>query len=156
MIKSAKMKIVTIALILIAISGSGYFFSEMFGFANGVKQGTINHLIWRQDNTKIYYINLPADLDTTAFKATITLDPTRKIHKIKLPHGGTETNVLIYDSSYLGTIQRNTLPKINPLLKGDFTRDQEVLLDITTLTRGRYYVHYLSCNVGGIFPLTIN
>jgi hypothetical protein len=59
------------------------------------------------------------------------------------------------DSTFLNTNQSNTLLKIKPLTKGDFTYEQDVLLDITSLQRGQYYVHYLSCGLGGIFPLTI-
>jgi len=149
-----KRPILTIS-ILILTAGLGYFAYEMFGFANGVRKDTIKNLKWQQDNTGIYFVDLPAGLDTMDFKASITIDPNKRIHKIKFPNGGTGTSVLIYDSTYLKTIRSNTLPKINPLTKGDFTHDQVVLLDITLLKRGQYYVHYLSCNLGGIFPLTI-
>jgi hypothetical protein len=100
-------------------------------------------------------VDLPAGLDTLEFKSSITLDLNKQIHKVKFPNGGIETNVFIYDSTYLNTIQSNTLPKIKALTKGEFTHDQEVLLDITSLQRGQYYVHYLSCGLGGIFSLTI-
>jgi len=154
--RPAKKKTILIALVLITISGLGYFFSEMYGFANGVKKDTIIHFKWLQDNTKIYEIDVPPGLDTMTFAASITLDPTGKIHKIKLPNGGTETDIFIYDSTYLNTLQRNTLPRQEPLVHGSFMHDQDVLLDITSFKKGRYYVHYMSCNTGGIFPLTIN
>ncbi len=140
---------------LILTAGLGYFIFEMAGFTNGVRQDTIIFLKWQQDNSQIYFVDLPAGLDTIEFKASITLDPNKRLQKIKFPNGGTETNVFIYDSTYLKTIQSNTLPKIKPLTKGDFNHDQEVLLEITSLQRGQYYVHYLSCGLGGIFPLTI-
>jgi hypothetical protein len=141
--------------ILILTAGLGYFNFEMTGFANGVRHDTINNLRYQQDSSQIYFVDLPAGLDTMEFKASITLNPNKRIHKIKFPNGGTETNVFIYDSTYLKTIQSNTLPKSKPLTSGNFTHKQEVLLDITTLQRGQYYVHYLSCSLGGIFPLTI-
>ena len=149
-----KRPILTISIIILT-AGLSYFIYEMAGFANGVRQDTIKNLKWQQDHSGIYFVDLPAGLDTMEFKATITLDPNKIIHKIKFPNGGTETNVFIYDSTYLKTIQSNTLPKIKPLTKGDFSHDQEVLLDITLLKHGQYYVHYLSCGLGGIFPLTI-
>lgn len=139
----------------ILTAGLGYFIFVMAGFANGVQQDTIKNLKWQQDKSQIYFVDLPDGLDTMEFKASITLEPNKRIHKIKFPNGGTETNVFIYDSTYLKTIQSNTLPKIKPLAKGDFTHDQEVLLDITSLQRGQYYVHYLSCGLGGLFPMTI-
>jgi len=140
---------------LILTAGLGYFIFKMAGFTNGVRQDTIKNSKWQQDNSQIYFVDLPAGLGTMDFKGSITLDPNKRIHKIKFPNGGTETNVSIYDSTYLKTIQSNTLPKTKPLTKGDYTHDQEVLLDITLLQRGQYYVHYLSCGLGGIFPLTI-
>ena len=149
-----KRPILTIS-ILILTAGLGYFIFEMTGFANGVRQDTIKNLKWQQDNSQIYFVDLPAGLDTMEFKASITLDSNKQIHKIKFPNGGTGTTVFIYDSTYLKIIQSNTLLKIKPLTKGDFRHDQEVLLDITLLQRGQYYVHYLSCGLGGIFPLTI-
>jgi hypothetical protein len=149
-----KRPIQTISIIILT-AGLGYWVYEMYGFAQGVRQDTIKNINWQKENTGIYFVNLPAGLDTMDFKATITLDQTKKIHKLKFPNGGTETNVFIYDSTYLKTIQNNTLPKVKPMTNGDFTHDQEVLLDITLLQRGQYYVHYLSCGLGGIFPLTI-
>lgn len=149
-----KRPILTIT-ILILTTGLGYSIFEITGLANSVRHDIIRNLKCEQDNSQIYFVDLPAGLDTMEFKASITLDPTKQIHKIKFPNGGTETNVLIYDSTYLKVIQSNTLPEIKPLAKANFTYDQEVLLDITSLQRGQYYVHYLSCGLGGIFPLTI-
>jgi hypothetical protein len=140
---------------LILTAGLGCFIFEMADFANGVRQDTIKNLKWQQDNTQIYFVKLPSRLDTMEIKASITLDINKRIHKIKFPNFGTETNVFIYDSTYLKTIQSNTLPKIKPLTKGNFTHDQEVLLDITSLQRGQYYVHYLSCGLGIIIPMII-
>jgi hypothetical protein len=147
---------ILITAIIILTVGLCYLFYERFGFAEGVRQDTIRNLKWQQQNTAIYFVDLPGGLDTMDFKASITLDTSKQIHKLKLPNGGTETNVLIYDSTYLTIIQRNTLPKVKPLTHGDFNNDQEVLLDISALRRGKYYVHYLSCGLGGIFLLTIN
>ena len=147
---------IQITSIIILTAGLGYFIYSMYGFADGVRQETIKNLQWQKNNTAIYFVDLPSGLDSMDFKATITLDLTKKIHKLKLPNGGTETNVSIYDSTYLRHIEAKTIPKIKPLAHGDFNHDQEVLLDITTLTGGKYYVHYLSCGLGGIFQLTID
>ena len=149
-----KRKILIISIIITTV-GLGYFVYEIVGFANGMRQDKAGNIDWQKDITGIYYVDLPKGLDTTEFKATITLDKTKKIHKLKFPNGGTETNVFIYDSTYLKNIQSNTIVKIEPLTHGDFSHNQEVLLDITNLTNGKYYIHYLSCNLGGIFPLTL-
>ena len=137
-------------------AGLGYFIYILYGFTTGVQQDTIKTLKWQKENTAIYFVDLPLGLDTINFKASITLDTSKRIHKLKLPNGGTETNVYIYDSTYITNIQRNTLPNIMFLAHGDFNHDQEVLLELTPLGRGKYYVHYLSCALGGVFLLIIN
>jgi hypothetical protein len=104
---------------------------------------------------QFYFVDLTAGLEKMEFKGLITLDPNKQIHKIKFTNGGTGITVYIYDSTYLKTIQNDRLTKIKPLTKGGFTHEQEVLLDITSLQRAQYYVHYLSCGLGGTFPLTI-
>ncbi len=137
------------------IVGVGYCIYDFFDFANGMKQDKVGNINWLKDITGIYYVDLPVGLDTLEFKATVTRNKTKKIHKLKFPNGGTGTSVYIYDSTYLQKIQNNTITKIEPLTHGDFNHNQEVLFDITYLTNGKYYVHYLSCNLGGIFPLTL-
>jgi hypothetical protein len=117
---------------------------------NGCKNDT------RQNKTGIYLVDLPAGLDTIEFKANITLDKSKQIHKIRFPSGGTETNVAIYTKDYLEHIQKNTIIKMKPLFKGNYKDGEDVSLDITNLQPGLYYVHYISCSLGGIFQLKIN
>ena len=109
-----------------------------------------------QNNAGIYLVDLPAGLDTIDFKAKITLDKSKQIHKIRFPSGGTETKVTIYTKDYLEHIQKNTIVKIKPLVEGEYKHGEDVMLDITTLQPELYYVHYLSCSLGGIFQLKIN
>jgi hypothetical protein len=149
-----KRKILIISIIILTV-GLGYFAYEIVDFANGMRQDKVGNINFLKDITEIYYIDLPAGLDTMEFKATVTFDKTKKIHKLKFPNGGTETNVFIYDSTYLKNIQSNSIVKTEALTHGDFNHNQEVILDITNFANGRYYVHYLSCNLGGIFPLTL-
>lgn len=148
-------KLIITILILTIIVGVVYFTNDSLGFANVVSEEAIKDLNWQKENTAIYDIKLPAQLDSSGFEATLLHDTTKKIHKIKFPNGGTETNVFIYDSTFSKTIQNNTLPELKPLVTGEFNYDQEVLLDITLLQPGLYYVHYWSCGSGGIFPLKI-
>lgn len=103
---------------------------------------------------KTYYIALPEGLDTIDFKASVTLDKTKKIHRIKFPSGGTSTSVSINESDYLENAQKRIVNK-PPLVEGHFSNEQEVELDISHLKRGDYYVHFSSCNLGGAFPLKI-
>jgi hypothetical protein len=141
--------------ILILTLGLGYCIYQIVDFANGMKLDKAENINWQKDITGIYYVDLPPGLDTIEFKATVVLDKKKKIQKLKFPNGGTETNVFIYDSTFLKNIQTNTKVKTEPLTHGDFNRNQDVLLDISNLANGKYYVHYLSCNSGGIFPLTL-
>ena len=149
-----KRKILILAIIILIV-GIGYCIYEIFDFANGMRQDKVGNINWLDDITGIYYIDLPAGLDTMEFNATVTLDKSKKIHKLKFPNGGTGTSVYIYDSTYLQNIQGKTVVKIEPLTHGDFKHNQEVIIDITNLTNGKYYVLYTSCNLGGIFPLIL-
>lgn len=115
---------------------------------------TFNYQMNEKD-TGIYYVDLPDGLDTMRFDATIRIDQSKEIHQIKFPNGGSGTTVLIYDSTYLQKIQKNNNKEQQPLVKSSFNHEQNVLLNITELKQGKYYVHYLSCSLGGIFPLTI-
>jgi hypothetical protein len=135
--------------------GFGYSVSEATNLWDNDRQNTINNINMLQDNVAYYFIIVPFGLDTIEFKAQIILDTTKEIHIIKFPNGGTQTEVFIYDSTYLKIVQLNTLPKAKALKKGNFRNEQEALLNITSLPRGNYYVHYLSCGIGGVFPLTI-
>ena len=131
-ITKMKRKIFIIS-ITILIVGVGYCIYEIFDFANGMRQDKVGGLNRQTEMIGIYYIDLPAGLDTLEFKANIRIDKSKKIHKIKFPNGGTETNVYIYDSTYFKNIQNNSKLKIEPLIHGFFKIDQEVLLDITNL-----------------------
>lgn len=104
---------------------------------------------------ELYFLDLPPGLDTIAFTAVITLVKNKPIHKLQLPNGGTQTTVLIYDSTYLNQISKKLLLSVEPIAKGTFSLNEAVVFDISTFKRTQYYVHYLSCGIGGIFPLTI-
>jgi len=149
-----KLKILVISIIIL-ILGISYCLYEIVVFVNGMRQDKVGNTNWQEGITCIYFVDLPAGLDTIKFNATVKLNKTKNIQKLKFPNGGTGTNVLIYDSTYLQNIQSTSTVKIKPLIEGKFKHDQEVVLDITNLSPGKYYVHYLSCNLGGIFPLTL-
>jgi hypothetical protein len=104
-------------------------------------------------NTAIYYIDVPADLDEKGFQSTITLDTSKQFHYLEFPTGGTSTSITINDSTYLSETP-NAVEK-NPLAYGQWDNGEEALIDISKVKPGKYYVHYVSCNVGGIFILTI-
>jgi hypothetical protein len=118
---------------------------------------TVGLLLWltagsvpQSDNEPVYYIDLPADMDTLKIERSVTLDPSRKKQVIQFPAGGTATTVLIYDSTFLSGFDDQM-----PLARGSFKLGESVRLDITSLEKARYAVHYMSCNNGGVFPLTI-
>lgn len=148
-----KMKKILVITAIAFVFGIGYYVYQIWGFAIGVNEDAKRMKIWREDNISIYYIDVPTSLDIIAFQAEIRLQPDKRIHQLKLPNGGTETNISIYDSTYLTKLGNNI--QIGKLKSGDFTKDEQVILDITSLSKGKYYVHYLSCGFGGVFPLTI-
>jgi hypothetical protein len=71
-----KRRIHTIS-ILILTEVLGCYIFEMVGFAKGVSQHTISNLKWQQDNSRIYFVNLSAGLDTMEFKSSIEIDQAR-------------------------------------------------------------------------------
>lgn len=146
---------VLILLFVTVLSGLSYWVFEMPVFGGCARQECENRGICYRGDTAVYCIKVPAGLDTIAFTAKIELDTTRKIHKIKLPNGGTETNVRLYDSTHLARLSSNSKSTTATLAAGDFSIKEEVLLDVTDLTPGKYYVEYSSCSMGGVFPLTI-
>jgi hypothetical protein len=103
--------------------------------------------------TAVYYIDVPADLDEKGFESIITLDKSKQFHYIAFPTRGTSTSITINDSNYLSEITNNTEKK--PLIEGQWKNDEKAQLDISKLKLGKYYIHYLSCNIGGVFPLYI-
>jgi hypothetical protein len=107
------------------------------------------------DSAVVYFLDLPPGLDTMAFTAVITLAKNKTTHKLQFPNGGTQTTVLIYDSTYLNQISKNPLLSVEPIAKGTFSLKEAVVFDISMFKRTQYYVHYLSCGIGGLFPLTI-
>jgi hypothetical protein len=131
-----------------------FIIHDILGANRDVQKNIIRHLNYTND-TAFYVIDLPMGLDTMAFTASINLDSNKKNHVIKLPNGGTSTQVLLYPDDYLGIMTTNPAHKAIALVKGDFSSNKKVLLDISSLKRGKYYVHYLSCSMGGIFPLEI-
>lgn len=138
-----------------SLAGLSYWVFEMPAYAGNCRQECENRGVCHRGDTSVYCIKVPAGLDTMAFSAGITLDSGGKFHELKLPNGGTETNVLLYDSTYLTALQHHNDSSVAPLVTGDFSVHEEVLLDITDIERGKYYIQYSSCNTGGIFPLTI-
>ena len=151
--KNPNMKQAFLIIVMTVTLGLSYFIFNMYDFAHGVRQDTLKNAKWQQENTAIYYIDLPEGLDTLDFKASIILDRTKNIHKIQFSTGGTGTSILIYDSTFISKVHNKI--KMEPLISGDFKLGQKALLDISNLTQEKYYVHYVSCNLGGLFPLII-
>lgn len=142
-------------LFVVLLSALSYWVFEMPVFAGCSRQECENRGVCYRGDTAVYCIKVPAGLDTMAFSANIALDTARRIHRIKMPNGGTETNVRVYDSTFLTTRLSPSQNTAAALAAGDFSMQEEVLLDVTDLTPGKYYVQYTSCNMGGVFPLTI-
>ena len=104
---------------------------------------------------KTYFIALPEGLDTLPFRAEIKIDKYETRHFIEFSNGGNGTSVYVYDSTYLNQLAKNPLLSAIPLAKGSFNMQERVVLDISKLKPGLFYVSYLSCSKGGTFPLII-
>ena len=138
---------------IILIVGFSYCIYEIAASSSNFNQDGHKHNIHKQDCSEIYFIDLPVGLDTLDFSASITINKRKRFHKIQFPTNGTATTILINDSAYLTKITKKI--KTIPLVSGSFKLNQNALLEISDLKPGKYYVHYMSCNLGGIFPLTI-
>ena len=129
----------TLTIILVYILSGGLFSQTLSNvspyyknFQVGVNGDTIKMNESQQDSTAIYFIDLPSRIDTLVYEAEIMLDSTKKIHKMKLPSYPTKTTIYIHDTNK---------EKSLPVAKGEFNQEQEVLLDITKLKKGKYSVH---------------
>ena len=66
------------------------------------------------------------------------------------------TDINLYDSTYLTQIAKKTSTgSIKPLRAGFISVEDKPSLDLTGLPDGRYYVHILGEDVGGVFQLNI-
>lgn len=110
-----------------------------------------NNPTFHPDSIAVYPIDLLPGLDTLDFEATITLDPTQKSHFIHFPNGGTGTTVHLFASPEMLMEQGKT----PPLATASGGIQDKILLEVTSLAKGTYTIQYLSCGLGGIFPLTL-
>ena len=148
-----KNKIILLGLTLIAFFGLAYFTLDMTFIANEVQADLKINPFRHQSETQTYFIDVPPNLDTIRFSAKIDLVKNKKRHIITMPNGGTETNVFLFDSTFADNFIKNV--QLKPIAQGNFALKEQVYLDISNLKPGRYYVHYLSCNFGGIFQVYI-
>lgn len=108
----------------------------------------------KNDYTQLYTVDsIPSNLDTVDFKTNITFNLEKRRHILSLPHAGTITSIVISDSSFY-VVKGKTDPHIYS--EGNFYINEPVLLDISTLPKGKYHVHVLGCSIGGVFALVIN
>ncbi len=109
--------------------------------------------VYKKDIPVDYFqITVPKDLDQKSFETHINRNYELPAY-LSFNNEGTETKIEIYDSTYLDKIQKKE--KVEPLKKIDNSKIKFSTFDITELKPGSYYVHYLACNNGGIFKLTI-
>lgn len=148
-----KKKVILYGFILTAICGLAYFILNMSDFAKGVEAELKANPFRFQPQTQTYFIDVPSNLYTIKFSAKIDLVKDKKRHVITMPNGGSETNVFLFDSTFADNWAKNV--QLKPITQGDFDMREQVFLDITNLIPGRYYVNYLSCSNGGIFPVDI-
>jgi len=138
---------------LLLIAGLSYVVFNLPGFSNNFNQPS--YIRYKTNNSQVHYIDVPLGLDTLDYRASIKRDTNKKTHFIKFPNGGTATDVYLYGTDFLKTIQFHSLPKVQAITEGHFHGFEEAKLDISLVPSGTYYVHYLACGKGGTFPISI-
>lgn len=138
---------------LLLIAVLSYVVFNLPGFSNNFNQPS--YIKYKNNNTQQHYIYVPVGLDTLEFRASIKRDPNKKTHLLIFPSSGAMTDVYIYGTDYLKTIQFNTLPKVKSIIEGHFDASEEAKLDISNIPSGKYYVNYSAYGKGGTFPISI-
>ena len=107
----------------------------------------------REGDTILYHVPIPQNLKAADYEFTVKLDSTKKVHQLLFPGWSTQTDVIIYYSTYLDNFQTET--DIQDLLNTSSLKGKKLIIDITKLQKGKYFVNYLSFDNGGVFPLYI-
>jgi hypothetical protein len=97
------------------------------------------------NDTCFYSINVPADMDmpsTPSFDTTIVRTTNCKIHLLKLPGWGTETEYKLSGNNIVRSTHFST-------------GSGPGLIDITDLVPGTYAMSLLACGNGGAFTVRI-
>ncbi len=139
---------------LVSIAAFSYVVFNLPGFSNNFNQPS--YIRYKTNNSQVHYIDLPQGLDTLEFRAYIKRDINKKAHFIKFPNSGTSTDIYLYGTDFLKTLQFRSLPKVQSIAEGHFHGFEEAKLDISIVPNGTYYVHYLSSGRSGIFPISID
>ena len=108
-------------------------------------------------DTCFYSIKFPIDMDkpnTPYFDTTFITDSNCRVHIIKLPSCGTETDYSLYQN-ILSDYKRTPKHKPRPIRSVRVFTGQQGKMDITNLSKGVYTMSVTAdCN-GGLFTLRI-
>jgi hypothetical protein len=66
-----------------------------------------------------------------------------------------ETQIKLFDSSYLRTVRNKDVDSIQPIRQGFINIEDKPALDLTNLPDGKYYAHILGDDVGGVFEINL-
>lgn len=103
------------------------------------------------DSVGIYPIHIPSDLDLITYETSITLDSTKKAHFLLFPSGGTRTDVFVFDKKPWEASSEKRIP----LASSGGPSGEKILVDISGIPKGDYWVQYTSCGNGGMIRLTL-
>lgn len=124
----------------------------MWKFADGIRKDALENEQWRQENTEIYSLDIPRNLDTISIK----LNTEKKIHLLRFQKEDSETSVCIYDTVLNFPIPYPELKKLKPLINGKGIMNQALVIDISNVKRKNYTLLYWSSRIKGYYPLDID
>jgi hypothetical protein len=129
------LKILTILCCLIVISTSAQTANSKDNWEITIKS-----------DTATYQLKLIADIDIHGYGVKLKRDNTAKFHKLEVPPGGTQTDVILYNA--------DTDKEIGALR---FWAGEDPLpyFDISSLKPGKYMLHMLACNNGGFIQFDL-
>ncbi len=123
----------------------------MWRFADGVREDAIEHDQWLKENTAVYSVEIPANIDTLS----INRNSKKIVHLLKLP-ADSITLVNIYDTILSFPISYPDAKKMKPLFTEQNLKNDSIEIDISILTKKVYTLSYYSSNRKGYYPLVIN
>lgn len=99
-----------------------------------------------KDDTATYQLKLIADIDIHGYSVKLKRDNKAKFHKLEVPPGGTQTDVILYDAD---------IDKKLGALRFWASEDPLPYFNISGLKPGKYVLHMLACSNGGFIQFEL-
>jgi hypothetical protein len=117
-----------------------------------IHEGNLTYDSIKNDYTELYEIDsMPTRLDSISFSVSFKINSNKKRRILSLPNAGSETGITITSSQYSG-LENN--PN-KALAEGSFYINEPVLIDITSLKKGKYIIGIYGCDIAGIISMSL-